>query len=75
MGVKIDLFDVITGTFKTWTFKTNNEGYMEMIINNNVMDTLYDIGTIRNLPHLIRTINKLVKCWGIESKNLCKVKF
>jgi hypothetical protein len=49
MGMNIDLFDSISGTFKTWTFKTDKEGYIQMIINNNVMDTLYDLGTISKM--------------------------
>lgn len=53
--------------YSDWEFKINNEGFIDVIIDDMYMDTWYDKGIIKNEFSLTSTVMKIVSGWEEEA--------
>lgn len=66
--ISVEVFDKIDRVYDIWYFKLNLEGYIEIIIENRVMDTIYSFG--EDICQLQVCVKSLLDHWNMEYKNL-----
>ena len=68
--MSIEVKMMFEGSYNTWEFKVNEEGYIDTKINGLYSDTLYDMGEVKGDDHLESVVKHLLKCWGVAYKDL-----
>jgi len=68
----VKLWDELEEEMVFWTFRVNANGYIDIVIEGKIMDTLLEIGEVRNMGELLSKVNELLEGWKIrwESKRL-----
>lgn len=51
-----------------WTFKVNGNGYIDIVIEGRIMDTLLELGEIENRQQLQQKVDYLLDHWKIAWK-------
>ncbi|QJI52301.1 hypothetical protein [Psychrobacillus phage Perkons] len=57
-------------TFDNLSFQIDNDGYIQMSIDNIMMDTLEDLGKIETPNQLHEKVKYLLNCWEVEHKEI-----
>ena len=72
MEITVKLWDELEEEMVFWTFRVNANGYIDIVIEGKIMDTLLEIGEVRNMGELLSKVNELLEGWKIrwESKRL-----
>ena len=63
-------FNVVhEGEKMVYKFVVNDENYIDIYIDDQNMDTMYDVGTVTTRAELRAKVTHLFKCWGYKNVN------
>lgn len=61
---------IVNQTTDVWKFEVGEIGYIDLVVNDMYMDTMYDMGVISDVNHLEKVVRRLLKCWKVNSYEL-----
>jgi hypothetical protein len=70
MEVTVEVFDNFEEHPVDWVFRVNGDGYIDVVIEEKVMDTLYELGEITDIAELIDCVHQLMAFWKLQWQNI-----
>lgn len=67
-SVVVEIKNIEECRFEKWEFEIDQDNYIQVSLDNMVMDTIEDLGKINSLIELQEKVNYLIKCWDVETK-------